>query len=254
MASDGASYALKWSIPKNVPPEAAGSSAAQPASSWLEAAPQCENLVPIFEVAYNNGKWLPFPRDESLAFYQQAVNNENARYASNTDKFREYVLDFGAMEQINIDNDRRRSLRLAWVNPNQITPSPCLSTISRAAQPASTWLETALVPFRPPAPILENLVPIFEVVHADGMLWSLPRELSKEIYDNTYGAQQTRFTRYMENNGEFQAYLFDVEAMEYINIDDAHQGSLRLAWVNPGENRPSFTGQIPGARRKRRKN
>ena len=118
--------------------------------------------------------------------------------------------------------------------------------MSSAAQPASSWLETALVPSRPPAPILENLVPIFEIVHADGMLWSLPQELSKEIYDNTYRAQQTRFTRYFVRT----ACLFDVETMEYINIDDDHQGSLRLAWVNPGELTPSFTGQIPGARRK----
>ena len=94
-------------------PEQGQGSSAQSASSWLGPAPpplppQCENLVPIFEVAYNNGKWLPFPRDSSLAFYQLAVDNENARYATNTDKFREYVLVFGAMEQINFDNDRRR--------------------------------------------------------------------------------------------------------------------------------------------------
>ena len=67
MASDGATSNAA---------QAAAASAAQPASSWLD----CASLVPIFEVAYDNGKWLPFTLDESLAFYQQAVNGESAQY------------------------------------------------------------------------------------------------------------------------------------------------------------------------------
>ena len=265
MASDGASYALKWSIPKDVPPEAAGSSAAQPASSWLEAAHLSlllnlrENFVPIYEVAYDNGKWWTFQLVDSLAFYQHAANGENARYQMNKGQFREYLLDFEAMAQINIANDRRRSLRVAWVKQDQITPSQQCSTVtwgrvSRAAQSASSWLETAIVPVLPPAHAAVELVPIFEIMYADGMLWSLPEELSKEIYENTYGAQRTKTTQYTEyKKGKFEAYIFDVEKMRCENIDSDHEGPLRLAWVKPEELTASFTGQIPGAKKKRSK-
>jgi hypothetical protein len=241
----------------------ATSSAAQPAagttglhlelalapSLWLEAA-ALSTWVPLFEVAYKEGQWWSFPQDESLAFYRQALDNENARCSRNTDKFREYLLDFGTMEQVNVDNNRRRSLRLAWVSPNHITPLPGRSAVASAEQPASSWLETAIQPFLPlSAPGLEtHLVPIFEIMYADGMLWSLPQELSNEIYENTYGAQSNWIVKEVESKGQFQAYIFDMEKMEYINIEADHQGPLRLAWISPGELTPSFTGQVPGAK------
>ena len=50
--------------------------------------------------------------------------------------------------------------------------------------------------------------------------------------------------------GKFEAYIFDVEEMRCENIDSDHEGPLRLAWVKPEELTASFTGQIPGAKKK----
>ena len=34
-----------------------------------------------------------------------------------------YILDFNAMEQRNIDNDRRRTIRCIWVHPDEVNPA-----------------------------------------------------------------------------------------------------------------------------------
>ena len=79
-----------------------------------------------------------------------------------------------------------------------------------------------------------------------------PTRAVEKIYDNTYGAQRTRVTHNIENNGQFQACIFDVEDMEWMIPDTDHQEPLRFVWVNPDALTPSFTGQIPGARKNKK--
>ena len=85
--------------------------------------------VPIIEVAFKNGMWWSIPMEMSLALYQKYVQGEDAGYTwdwrdswkgsfvldGEETSINRYVIDFRAWEQRNIDNDRRRSVRLVWV-------------------------------------------------------------------------------------------------------------------------------------------
>ena len=88
-----------------------------------------EPTVPIFEVAFRNGMWWSIPAETSQQLYQKYMNNENAFYAWNwgdsrmgsrqpgeeSTSINRYMIDFQTWEQRNLDNDRRRSVRLVWV-------------------------------------------------------------------------------------------------------------------------------------------
>ena len=92
-----------------------------------------QSAVPIFEVAFNNNMWWSIPADMSQRMYENYKNNEdvsytwdwgNSRYGSwapegELTSINRYVIDFNAWEQRNIDNDRRRSVRLVWVAPEK---------------------------------------------------------------------------------------------------------------------------------------
>ncbi len=105
-------------------------SAAQPVQ--MPMAP----MVPIFEVAFRNGMWWSIPAEMSQALYEKYTNNEDAGYTwdwgdTRTGSFvldgeetsiNRYVIDFLAWEQRNIDNDRRRSVRLVWMSAESVIP------------------------------------------------------------------------------------------------------------------------------------
>ena len=93
-------------------------------------------VIPIFEVAFPKGMWWSIPAEMSKALYQKYTNNEDACYTWDWGDTRSgawrpdgeettinrYVIDFRAWEQRNIDNGRRRSVRLAWVSAESMTP------------------------------------------------------------------------------------------------------------------------------------
>ena len=88
---------------------------AQSSSAWLGPDPTAlqqdyKTLIPIYQAAYDCGKWLPFPQDKSLHFYQSSLLKKNGEYNANQ---RNYILDFESMEQTNTVSEGRRSLRLA---------------------------------------------------------------------------------------------------------------------------------------------
>ena len=94
-------------------------------------------MVPIIEVAFKKDMWWSIPAEMSQALYERYENNEDVGYtwdwgetrtgswrgadASETSISR-YVIDFRAMEQRNIDNGRRRSIRVVWIRPEDATP------------------------------------------------------------------------------------------------------------------------------------
>ena len=91
-------------------------------------------LIPIIEVAFNNGMWWSIPQEMSAAIYARFTAGQDAGYTWDWGKSRpgswvrdgvktsisRYTLDFTWMEQTNIDNKRKRSFRIAWVLPDQI--------------------------------------------------------------------------------------------------------------------------------------
>ena len=88
-------------------------------------------VIPIFEVAFGNGMWWSIPAEMSAHLHEKYANNENAGYTwdlgdtrfgswkpdGDESSINRYTIDFLAWEQRNIDNDRRRSVRLVWVPP-----------------------------------------------------------------------------------------------------------------------------------------
>ena len=93
--------------------------------------------IPIFEVAFRNGMWWSIPQEMSQQLFEKYSTDQDAGYTWDWGDSRSgswkpedadtsinrYVIDFVAWEQRNIDNDRRRSVRLVWVRPRDVTPS-----------------------------------------------------------------------------------------------------------------------------------
>ena len=94
--------------------------------------------VPIFEVALKKGMWWSIPADLSQQIYElYRTNEEMVSYTwdwktSRVGSFEldgeptsinRYIIDFKTWEQRNLDNDRRRSVRLVWVAPEKVDPT-----------------------------------------------------------------------------------------------------------------------------------
>ena len=87
-------------------------------------------LVPIIEVAFKNNMWWSMSAGMSVQIYQKYVNGKDAVYtwdwgASRPGSFapegelipiNRYRIDFQTWEQVNIDNGRRRSVRLVFLH------------------------------------------------------------------------------------------------------------------------------------------
>ena len=120
-------------------------SAEQPASAEQSAFATClmsqpdgaeQSAAPIFEVAFKQGMWWSIPADMSQRMYENYKNNEdvgytwdwgNSRYGSwapegELTSINRYVIDFNRWGQRNLDNDRRRSVRLVWVPADRVDP------------------------------------------------------------------------------------------------------------------------------------
>ena len=96
-----------------------------------------EPTVPIFEVAFKKGMWWSIPAEISQQLYQKYMNNEDAVYTwdwgnsragswqpdEEATSINRYMIDFQTWEQRNLDNDRRRSVRLVWVAPEKVEPT-----------------------------------------------------------------------------------------------------------------------------------
>ena len=108
--------------------------AAQPDSP---AVLQPTSKVPVIEVAFPGGMWWTMPLEAAREIL--ALRAESHRYVmlvwdwgssrtgsfvrngNEQTNFNRYELDFGEMLQTNIDNERRRSFRVVWVDPAQLT-------------------------------------------------------------------------------------------------------------------------------------
>ena len=93
--------------------------------------------VPIIEVAFKNGHWWSIPQDMSAQLYAKHVQGEDADYTWDwgdggrvgswrpegaESSINRYRIDFVSRIQTNIDNGRKRSIRIVWVHPQDIVP------------------------------------------------------------------------------------------------------------------------------------
>ena len=94
-----------------------------------------EHMVPIIEVAFKNNTWWSLPQDMSAGIYACKLNNQDAVYTwdwgeggrtgawrpnGEQTRINRYTIDFTNNCQTNMDNGRRRSIRIIWVRPQDV--------------------------------------------------------------------------------------------------------------------------------------
>ena len=91
--------------------------------------------VPIVEVAFGYGKWWSIPQDMSAQLYDKYANGQDAGYTwdwgegeragswkpdGEETSINRYVIDFATGVQKNLDNQRKRSIRIIWVHAQDV--------------------------------------------------------------------------------------------------------------------------------------
>ena len=94
------------------------------------------SLVPIVEVAFPNGMWWSLPQETSEQLVAKMNEGEDAVYTwdwgpngrrgswapdGQHTSVNRYRIDFQHMVQTNIDNDRKRSIRIVYVRAEDVT-------------------------------------------------------------------------------------------------------------------------------------
>ena len=115
--------------------EHAGSGATEPAAEEVGELASEDLTVPIIEVAFNNGKWWSIPQEMSAQLYEKHEQGQDAGYTwdwgeggrvgswrpeGEDTSINRYIIDFVSCIQTNIDNGRKRSIRVVWVRPQDV--------------------------------------------------------------------------------------------------------------------------------------
>ena len=89
-------------------------------------------LIPIVQVAFSHDKWWCIPPDMSQELYEKYVDGQDAGYTwdwgeggrsgswvndGEETAMNRYIIDFVTMDQTYIDNQRKRSIHIVWVRP-----------------------------------------------------------------------------------------------------------------------------------------
>ena len=107
-----------------------------------------------------------------------------------------------------------------------------------------------------PQPPDSESVPIIEVAFRNGMWWSLPEAMSKQLYEQyaenndagyTWDWGESRLGSWKPDDEDtnINRYVLDFVRWEQRNIDNNRTRSIRLVWVRPQDVNPTWTGQIP---------
>ena len=93
--------------------------------------------IPIVEVAFEHDKWWSLPQEMSAELYDKYVNGEDAVYTwdwgeggrtgswkpdGEKTHINRYMIHFATGIQTNLDNQRKRSIRIIWVRPQDVVP------------------------------------------------------------------------------------------------------------------------------------
>ena len=89
-----------------------------------------QSTVPIVEVAFASGTWWAMPQQLSARLYQEFESGrtampyvwESARPNGERSSISQYVIDFAAGVQTNLDNQYQRAVRVVWVRPQDVEP------------------------------------------------------------------------------------------------------------------------------------
>ena len=93
-------------------------------------------LIPIVEVAFRNDTWWTIPEQMSKQLYEAYITGQDAGYTwdwgpgnrlgswkpdGEDTSINRYVIDFRNMVQTNIDNQRKRSVRIVWLRRQDLS-------------------------------------------------------------------------------------------------------------------------------------
>ena len=110
----------------------------------------------------------------------------------------------------------------------------------------------------------EATVPIFEVAFRNGMWWSIPADMSQQMYENYRNKKDVGYTwdwgksRYGTPAPEgkltrINRYVIDFNTWEQRNLDTDRRRSVRLVWVPAERVDPIWIGEIQDTGVKRRR-
>ena len=91
-----------------------------------------------------------------------------------------------------------------------------------------------------------DMVPIIEISFRNGMFWSLPPEMSKQIYEKYQSGENAVYTwdwgdstagtwRPDDKPTPISRYVIDFDTMEQTNIDTDRKRSIRIVWTTQPE-------------------
>ena len=101
-------------------------------------------------------------------------------------------------------------------------------------------------------------VPIIEVAFTQGKWWSMPQELSAQLYAKHAQGENAGYTWNWGEGGQagtwrpqgedthINRYAIDFGSGIQTNIDTGYRRSIRIVWVRPQDVEPRFTGWVTG--------
>ena len=215
-------------------------------SGDVEALPS-NSKVPIIQVAFGSDKWWDLPMDFSQLLHQKHMEGQNASFIWDWGDQRDgswrgpngertsisrYAIDFVAKVQTNLDNKRRRTIRIAWVDPGEGEPR----WIGENSSPTQSMVEPT--PMETDTEVPPGKIPIMEIAGRGGMWWSMPQKQSAALWQ-----------KHMQGEGVGyiwlgKGYVVDFRAKYQKNIENNRLQTIRIAWVDSDDVDPDFTGQI----------
>ena len=105
-------------------------------------------------------------------------------------------------------------------------------------------------------------VPIVEVAFAHGKWWSIPQDMSAQLYEKYANDEDAGYTwdwgeggrpGYLAPNGELTSincYTIDFVNRVQTNLDSQSKRSIRVVWVRPQDVEARFVGKLPPKRRR----
>ena len=99
-------------------------------------------------------------------------------------------------------------------------------------------------------------IPIIEVAFSKGMWWSIPREMSAQLFAKFEAGQDAGYTWDWGDSREgswkpvgeetsINRYMIDFVRKQQKNIDNGRMRTIRLIWILEEDATPQWTGQIP---------
>ena len=99
-------------------------------------------------------------------------------------------------------------------------------------------------------------IPIIEVAFGNGKWWSIPQQMSAELYAKFEAGQDAVYTwdwgdsrkgswKPDDEETSINRYMIDFVHKQQRNIDNGRMRTIRLIWILEEDAMPQWTGQIP---------